>query len=160
MGKNSKIFDEISEAAELEPGDAKKAWRLLSKSIGDSELPTWVKDYVRTSAAVVAEFNLEDGDQSTLAQMLGFYREKNVRPGGNYDLDDIFEWFTDRMMADLKIGKKINVSRTAREYREEKRLFNSSPDGIRKAYEKARNRHAKQRQADAELERLLSERSR
>ena len=157
MEKNSNL-DEIADAARLEPGDAKKAWRLLAASIERTDLPDWVKSYVQKSAAVVADYDMDNGDQATLARMLGFYREPVERPGGNYDLDHIFDWFTDRMMKDVEGGKKINISRTAREYLEENRMPNSAPGGLKKAYEKARKRHADRMVAGLKLEQLLAER--
>lgn len=157
MLENSNL-DELAEAARLEPGDAKKAWQLLSNHIGGTDLPEWVKAYVQKSAVVVAEYDLENGDQAKLAHDLGFYKETGQQDGWSYDLDHVFEWFTDRMMKDVQDGKKINVSRTAREYREENRMFANSPDGARKAYEKARKRHAKRMEAEAELERILADR--
>lgn len=156
MDENSNM-DEIASAAEREPGDAKKAWRLLAASIEGTDLPTWVKAYVQRSARVVAEFDVQADDQALLAHNLGFFREVKTVPGG-YDQDHIFDWFTVRMMEDVAEGKKINVSRTAREYKEANRMFNSAPDGIRKAYEKARTRFSQRMEAGAELERLLAER--
>lgn len=158
MDENSNLIDEMVNDSERAPGDTQKAWRLLAAHIDGTDLPSWVKAYVKKSAAVVSDFDKENGDQAMLAHNLGFYQETDANPGGNYDLDEIFEWFTDRMMKDVSEGKKINVSRTAREYREETRRFDSQPDGIRKAYEKARVRHARQLEAGAQLERLLAER--
>lgn len=157
MVENSNL-DELAEAARLEPGDAKKAWQLLSNHIGGTDLPEWVKAYVQKSAVVVAEYDLENGDQAKLAHDLGFYKETGQQDGWSYDLDHVFEWFTDRMMKDVQDGKKVSISRTAREYLDENRMFSNSPDGARKAYEKARHRHAKRMEAEAELERLLAER--
>lgn len=157
MDENSKL-DELAEAARLEPGDAKKAWRLLSANIEGTDLPAWVKKYFKQSARKVEAFNPQTDDQAQLAHKLGFYREMEDQPGANYDLDHIFDWFTDRMMKDVEDGKKINVSRTAREYLDENRMHNSAPGGLRKAYEKARRRHARRFKAGMELERLLAER--
>ncbi len=157
MVENSNL-DELAEAARLEPGDAKKAWQLLSNHIEGTDLPAWVKAYVQRSAVAVADYDLESGDQAKLAHDLGFYKEAEQQDGWSYDLDRVFEWFTDRMMKDVRDGKKVSISRTAREYLDENRMFNNSPDGARKAYEKARHRHAKRMEAEAELERLLAER--
>lgn len=156
MDENSNFLDELARDAELESGDAKKAWQLLAISMTDSDLPTWVKGYVSRSAKAVEAFDSENGDQAALAHHLGFYIENETKPTG-YDLDHILEWFTDRMMRDLANGQKINVSRTSREYKDENRYFNSSPNGIRKAYEKARNRLAKQQKSEIELEKLLTQ---
>ncbi|KPN62275.1 hypothetical protein SAMN04488527_109100 [Aliiroseovarius crassostreae] len=158
MDENSNLLDEMARDAEREPGDAKKAWRLLATHISETSLPNWVKEYVQKSARAVSEYDMEDGDQAQLAHRLGFFREVDFNPGANYDLDDIFDWFTTRMMKDVGEGKKINISRTAREYREENRMFSSSPGGIRKAYEKARARHARQLQDDVELDSRLEQR--
>lgn len=157
MVENSNL-DELAEAARLEPGEAKKAWQLLSNHIGGTDLPEWVKAYVQKSSVVAAEYDLENGDQAKLAHDLGFYKVTGQQDGWSYDLDHVFEWFTDRMMKDVQDGKKVSISRTAREYLDENRMFNNSPDGARKAYEKARHRHAKRMEAEAELERLLVER--
>lgn len=157
MGQNSNL-DELAEAERLEPGDAKKAWQLLSAHIEGVDLPAWVKAYVQRSAVAVADYDLENGDQAKLAHDLGFYKEAEQQDGWSYDLDHVFEWFTDRMMKDVQDGKKVSISRTAREYLDENRMFNNSPDGARKAYEKARKRHSKRMEAEAELERLLAER--
>lgn len=155
MDENSN-FDELAEAAERESGDAKKAWRLLAAGISDTDLPAWVKQYVVRSAAVVDAFDEQAGDQAVLAHHLGFYREDNSEPAG-YDLDHIFEWFTDRMTRDAEQGKKINVSRTSREYNEEFMKLRGQPDGVRKAYEKARIRFADQQEAEIALAKLLSD---
>jgi len=157
MIKNSNM-DEIANAAEREPGDAKKAWRLLATQIDGTELPTWVKSYVQKSAAAVADYDMDNGDQTKLAHDLGFYKEAKAQPGWSYDLDHVFEWFTDRMMNDVEEGKKISISRTANEYLDENRLFDNSPGGLRKAYEKARKRHADRMEAGLKLEQLLAER--
>lgn len=157
MDENSKL-DELAEAAHLEPGDAKKAWRLLSASVEGTDLPAWVKEYFQRSAREIETFNPQTDDQAQLAHNLGFYGEMEDRPGANYDLDHIFDWFTDRMMKDVEEGKKINISRTAREYLDENRMPNSAPGGLRKAYEKARNRHARRMEVGMELEQLLAER--
>jgi len=157
MGKNSNT-DEIATAAEQESGDAKKAWRLLASHIEETDMPAWVKFYVQKSAVVVADYNMADGDQARLAHMLGFYHEPVERPGGNYDLDHIFDWFTDRMMKDVEEGKKISISRTAHEYLDENGMPNSAPGGLRKAYEKARKRHSNRMEAGLKLEQLLAKR--
>lgn len=157
MDENSNM-DEIAGAAEREPGDTKKAWRLLATHIDGTELPLWVKAYVQKSAAVVTEYDMENGDQAKLAHDLGFYKEAKGQPGWSYDLDHVFEWFTDRMMKDVEEGKKISISRTANEYLDENRMFDNSPDGLRKAYEKARKRHADRMEAGLKLEQLLAER--
>lgn len=157
MIENSNL-DELAEAARLEPGDAKKAWQLLTAHIEGTDLPAWVKAYVHKSAVAVAAYDMESGDQAKLAHDLGFYKETEQQDGWSYDLDHVFEWFTERMMKDVLEGKKISISRTAREYLDENRMFNNSPDGARKAYEKARKRHAKRMEVEAELERLLAER--
>jgi len=158
MIENSNL-DELVEAARLEHGDAKKAWQLLATHIEGTNLPAWVKAYVQKSVVAVAAYDIENGDQAKLAHDLGFYKEAAEQDGWSYDLDHVFEWFTDRMMKDVQEGKKISISRTAREYLEERRMFDNSPDGARKAYEKARKRHAERRASEAELERLLAERS-
>ncbi|AXX97244.1 hypothetical protein [Profundibacter amoris] len=157
MKKNSNL-DEIADAARLEPGDAKKAWQLLAAHIEGTDLPAWVKAYVQKSAVTVAAFDMEHGDQAKLAHDLGFYKEVAEQDGWSYDLDHIFDWFTGRMMKDVQGGKKISISRTAREYLDENRMFNNSPDGLRKAYEKARKRHVDRMEAGLKLEQLLAER--
>lgn len=158
MVENSNL-DELGEAARLEPGDAKKAWRLLAAHIEETNLPNWVKAYVQKSAVAAARYDMCTGDQAKLAHDLGFYKEEaEQQEGWSYDLDHVFEWFTDRMMKDVKKGKKISISRTAREYLDENRMFNNSPDGARKAYEKARRRHADRMEAGMDLERFLAER--
>ncbi len=157
MVENSNL-DELAEAARLEPGDAKKAWQLLATHTEGTNLPAWVKAYVQKSVVAVAAYDIENGDQAKLAHDLGFYKEAAEQDGWSYDLDHVFEWFTDRMMKDVQEGKKISISRTAREYLEERRMFDNSPDGARKAYEKARKRHAERMEAEAELEQLLAER--
>lgn len=155
MDKNSN-FDELAEAAELEAGDAKKAWRLLAAGIDTSDLPAWVKEYVARSAVVVEAFDMQAGDQAELAHHLGFYREGNPQTAG-YDLDHIYDWFTDRMTHDIEQGRKINVSRTSREYNDEVMKLRGQPDGVRKAYEKVRKRFAEQQAAEIALNKLLSE---
>jgi len=157
MDENSNL-DELADAARLEPGDAKKAWRLLAASIEGSDLPEWAKEHFQRSAREIEAFDPQTGDQAKLAHDLGFYKEIEVRPGGNYDLDHVFDWFTDRMMKDVEEGKKINISRTAREYLEENRMPNSAPGGLRKAYETVRERHAHRMETGMRLERLLAER--
>jgi len=154
MTENSNL-DQLAEAAERDTGDAKKAWRLLAGSIDATDLPIWVKEYVLNSAAAVDEFDMVHGDQAALAHQLGFYQEHDPVPVG-YDLDHIFEWFTDRMMTDAEEGRKINVSRTSREYREEVMKARGQPDGVRKAYEKARKRFEGQQRSDLALAKLLS----
>ncbi len=159
MDKNSNFLDEIAEAAEREKGDAKKAWKLLAAAIDETDLPTWVKNYVKRSAAVVADYDIEAGDQALLAHMLGFYKEKEVPPSkAVYHPDEVFEWFTDRITRDVENGKKPNVSRTAREYLDEKKLLTGSPDAVRKTYEKARARFEAQMRDEIEFQRLLAER--
>ena len=162
MGQRRRIqnsnMNEIANAAEREPGGAKKTWRLLAAHIEETDAPTWLKAYVEKSAAVVADYDMDYGDQVKLANDLGFYKEAKDQPGWSYDLDHVFEWFTDRMMKDVEEGKKISISRTASEYLDENRMFNNSPDGLRKTYEKARKRHASRMEAGMELERRLTER--
>jgi hypothetical protein len=155
MDENSN-FDELAEAAELEPGDAKKAWRLLAGGIEAADLPAWVKQYVARSATAVEAFDMHIGDQAALAHQLGFYREDDALLGG-YDLDHIFEWFTDRMTRDAERGLKISVSRTSREYNDEVMKLRGQPDGVRKAYEKARRRYSKE--DEAALATVLTDRS-
>lgn len=157
MDENSNL-DELADAARLEPGDAKKAWRLLAASIEGSDLPEWAKEHFQRSARKIEAFDPQTGDQAKLAHDLGFYKEAEDQPGWGYDLDHIFDWFTDRMMKDLEEGKKISISRTANEYLDENRMPNSAPGGLRKAYEKARTRHKQQMEAGAKLERLMAER--
>ncbi len=157
MAENSNM-NEIANAAEREPGDAKKAWRMLASHVEETDLPAWVKSYVKKSANVVADYDMGNGDQATLAHELGFYFEPVERPGGSYDLDHIFDWFTDRMMKDVQDGKKISISRTSREYLDENGMPNSAPGGLRKAYEKARKRHANRMEAGVKLDQLLAER--
>ncbi len=152
MDENSN-FDELAEAAARESGDAKKAWRLLATSIDATDLPTWVKQYVVRSARAVDAFDMQSGDQTALAHQLGFYREDAPQHVG-YDLDHIYEWFTDRMTHDVEQGRKINVSRTSREYNEEVMKLRGQPDGVRKAYEQARRRFAAQQEAEARLQAL------
>ncbi|PCJ06601.1 MAG: hypothetical protein COB16_12695 [Rhodobacteraceae bacterium] len=155
MDENSKL-DELAEAADREPGDAQNARRLLAAASDAADLPARVKQFFARSAATVEAFDVDIGDQAALAHQLGFYREDNSEPAG-YDLDHIFEWFTDRMTRGTEQGKKINVSRTAREYNEEVMKFRGQPDGVRKAYEKARKRFADQQAAEITLVKLLSE---
>jgi len=156
MDENSN-FDELAEAAEREHGDAKKAWRLLAAGIDATDLPSWVKQYVVSSARAVDAFDMQSGDQAALAHQLGFYREDAPQPTG-YDLDHIYDWFTDRMTHDVEQGWKINVSRTSREYNEEVMKLRGQPDGVRKAYEQARRRFAAQQEVEVRLQALLAER--
>lgn len=157
MDEDSKI-EEFAEAAELEAGDAKKAWSLLSANIDGTNLPSWVKAYVKRSAEVVADFDTENGDQAVLAHQLGFYKEpKRPEPVG-YDYDHILEWFIDRMTEDTRQNKKTNISRTAREYTEEVMNMNGSPDAVRKAYEKARVRFEAQKRIETEFQQLVASR--
>ncbi len=159
MDENSKLLDELARDAERAPGDAKKAWRLLAAHIDETDLPTWVKTYVQNSAAVVADYDIEEGDQAMLAHMLGFYREVEERSVG-YDYDHLFDWFVDRMTTEASKNHdyKPNISELSRVYHEEVMKMNGSPGAIRKAYEKARARHAKRMESETELERLLAER--
>lgn len=158
MDENSN-FDELVNAADREPGDAKKAWRLLTTGINDTDLPIWVKAYVQRSARAVAEFDVQADDQALLAHSLGFFREVKSPPIG-YDYDHVFDWFVDRMTTEASKDPdyKPNISQLSRDYHEEVMKMNGSPDAIRKAYEKARNRHAMRMEAEVELERLLADR--
>ncbi len=133
-GRNSNL-DELAEAARLEPGDAKKAWQLLATHTEGTNLPAWVKAYVQKSVVAVAAYDIENGDQAKLAHDLGFTKRPRSKTVGA-TISTTFRMFTDRMMKDVQEGKKISISRTAREYLEERRMFDNSPDGARKAYEK------------------------
>jgi hypothetical protein len=128
---------------------------LLAASIDATRLPLWVKTYIQKSAKIVAAYDIENGNQAHLAHTLGFYQESPRFTQAVYDRDHIFEWFTDRMMSDARKGLKLNVSRTAREYRNEfHQNSTSSPGSIRKAYEVARSRFTEQMADDLELQRL------
>ena len=141
MVENTNL-DMLAEAAERDSGDAKKAWRLLAAGIDATDLPLWVKSYVRQSADAVAAFDMQRGDQAQLAHNLGFYQEE-PEPGIGSE-DHIFDWVVDRMTLDVKEGRKINISRATREYHEEVMKLSGEPDSVRKVYEKARNRFQKE----------------
>lgn len=158
MDENSNLQDQMARDAEREPGDAQKAWRLLAAEIDETGLPVWVKDYVKRSASVVADYDMSAGDQAQLAHMLGFYKEEKVQTRSTYDYDRILEWFIERMTEDVATGRKPNVSRTAREYADKVGTANDNPDSIRKAYEKARARLHAQMKQDIELQQLLAKR--
>jgi len=157
MRNNSNFLDELAHAAENEPGDAKKAWRLLAGRIGTAELPSWVQEYVRRSAGFVEKFEPETDNPAKLAHQLGFFHEIEQQPVG-YDYDHIFEWFVHRMSKQAKSDPegRLNISRIAREYHEEVMKLNGSPDAIRKAYERARARHRNQLAEEIERERWLA----
>ncbi|MDA7430191.1 hypothetical protein PGB28_17140 [Primorskyibacter aestuariivivens] len=156
--EDSNFLDELVEDGKLAEGDAKKAWKLLAAIIDDADLPIWVKDYVKRSAAAVADYDMETGDQTLLAHMLGFYKEREPKAFSGYDLDHLLAWFLERMTNDVDKGKKPNISRTAREYHEEVMNMNGTPDGVRKAYEKARAGFEENKQNELALQRILSQR--
>ncbi|WP_145953444.1 hypothetical protein [Oceaniglobus indicus] len=158
MDENSNLQDQMARDAEREPGNAQKAWRLLAAQIDETSLPVWVKDYVKRSASVVAEYDMAAGDQAQLAHILGFYKEKDSLPPSGYDYDHIFEWFIERMTKRAEKGERLNISRTANEYVDEVCNMNGNPDSVRKAYEKARARFDVQLKQDIELQQLLAKR--
>lgn len=151
--EDSNFFDEMAEDAEREEGDAKKAWRLLAASIGDTDLPTWVKDYIKRSAAAVSEYDMETGDQAALAHWLGFYKEKE-EPFSRaiYDREEVFDWIMVRLNEYEKRGELRSIARAATEYIDEVQNNNGSPDAVRKAFEKARE----QKREDIALENELA----
>lgn len=153
--EDSNFFDEMAEDAEREEGGAKKAWRLLAASIDETDLPTWVKDYVKRSAAAVADYDMEAGDQAALAHWLGFYKEKE-EPFSRvtYKRDDLFDWIMIRLKEYEDRGELRSIARAAAEYNEEVQNRNGSPDAVRKAFEKARE----QKRDEIEFQRRLAER--
>lgn len=154
-GSNNLDLDELAADAEAESGDAAKAWRLLAKSIDKTDLPIWVKGYVRKSAAAVARY---DGDQVKLAAALGFWREHEEPPSLGYDLDHLIDWFSEKMAANHSKRKRQSVSSLAKEYWEQVMKQSGTPGGVRKAYERARNRDIAGIKSDIELDALLAKR--
>lgn len=154
-GSNNLDLDELTADAETESGDARKAWRLLAASIDKTDLPIWVKGYVRKCAAAVAQ---HDGDEVKLAAALGFVHEHEEPPGAGYDLDHLIDWFSEKMAANDLKRKRQSVSSLAKEYWEQVMKQSGTPGGVRKAYERARNRDIAGIKADLELGALVAER--
>lgn len=139
-GSSNSDLDELVAAAEAEPGDPKKAWRLLAEGIGTADLPSWVKAYVRQSAKAVASYDLERGDQAKLAAALGFWRESKVLLSAGYDLDHLSDWFAQRMEEKQSTKQKWSISSLAQEYWEQVSKMRGQPGGVRRAYARARDR--------------------
>lgn len=139
-GSSYSDLDELAAATESEPGDAKKAWRLLAEGIGTADVPLWVKDYVRRSASAVAGYDLEHGDQAKLAGALGFWRDTQTPLGPGYDLDHLSDWFAARIETKQRNKEKWSISSIAEEYWEEVNKMRGEPGGVRRAYARARDR--------------------
>lgn len=158
MDENSNLIDEMANDSERAPGDAQKAWRLLAAHCDGTDLPGWVKAYVKRSASVVAGYDMAAGDQAQLAHMLGFYKEKESPQPSGYNYDHVLEWFIERMTERAEKGERLNISRIANEYVDEVCNMNGNPDSVRKAYEKARARFDARLKQDIELQQLLANR--
>ena len=72
--QNSDLLNEIAEAARTIPGDARDAWQVIGARLAAGhDLPTWVKEYLRDSAANVACLDNLEGTASAF----GFYPDSD-----------------------------------------------------------------------------------